>query len=115
MSFSKIDPDNLQALYDEWSQSDETQRAFLKRKELSFSVFNNNYGLFQSRKDKKKQQPAVRQLLPVHVVQEPVKQSPQVSKLLVQFSNGSSLHFSTDVPADYVGSLLASIESRPLC
>lgn len=113
MKHVKLDPTTLQALYDEWARSGESQRAFLKRKGLTFSVFNNNYGVIKSRKLKTKQ--ASPSLLPVHVAHAPMQASPRVSKLLLQLPGGTSLHFTTDVPAQYVGSLLSVMESRPAC
>lgn len=113
MKYAKLDPATLQALYDEWAQSGEPQRAFLKRKGLTFSVFNNNYGVIKSSKFKAK--PAKPSLLPVHVAHMPVQASPMASKLLVQLPSGTSLHFTTDVPAQYIGSLLSVMESRPTC
>jgi hypothetical protein len=112
MRFSKIDPDNLQALYDEWCQSGEPQRAFLQRKGLKFSVFNNHYGLFKSRKAQK--EPAAA-FLPVQLAQEPVPQNTPLPKLLLQFSGGVSLSFAPNVPAHYIGDLITSVDARPRC
>lgn len=113
MKDSKLDPAALQALYNEWAQSGEPQRAFLKRKGLTFSVFNNNYGIIKSRKSKTKSlKPS---LLPVHVTHVPAQANLKVSKLLVQLPSGTSLHFTTDVPAQYMGNLLSVMESRPVC
>ncbi len=114
MKHSKLDLATLQALYDEWTRSDETQRVFLKRKGLPVSVFRGNYRFIQGRKFQK--QPARPQLLPVHVVREATPAvSHEVSKLLLHFANGASLQFTTDVSAQYIGSLLSIMESRPAC
>jgi hypothetical protein len=114
VKYSKADPSKLQALYDEWKQSGETQKEFLKRKQIRFSVFNNHFHLIKTLSPRKCRSEAM-QMLPVKVVQEPVPANPRVSNLLIHLVSGASLHFTTDIPAQYMGHLLSAMESKSTC
>ena len=110
MSYPVLSIQKKQAYYDEWLLSGERQPQFLRRKNLSSSTFKAD-GI-------KRGQPVIGQrplqtLLPVQI--KPIETATQSAGLWLQFSSGSRLHFTTEVPAQYMGSLLASMESRSSC
>lgn len=99
-----------QAYYDEWLLSGEPQPQFLKRHNLGPSTFKAD-GLNRGKPMLTRQ--SLNTLLPVQI--KPIETAIQPVGLWVQFSNGARLHFTTEVPAQYAGSLLASMESGSLC
>jgi hypothetical protein len=110
MSYPVLSIQKRQAYYDEWLSSGELQPQFLRRKNLSPSTFKAD-GI-------KRGQPMIGQrplqtLLPVQI--KPIETPPEPAGLWLQLSSGSRLHFTTEVPAQYVGSLLASMESGSPC
>lgn len=99
-----------QAYYNEWLLSGEPQPQFLRRKNLGPSTFKAD-GLKRGKSMMTQQSPNT--LLPVQI--KPIETAIQPAGLWVQFLNGARLHFTTEVPAQYAGNLLASMESRSSC
>lgn len=110
MNYPVLSIQKKQAYYDEWLSSGEPQPQFLRRKNLGPSTFKAD-GI--KRGKPLVGQPPRHTLLPVQI--KPIETAIQSVSLWLQLSSGSRLHFTTEVPAQYVGSLLASMESRSLC
>lgn len=110
MSYPVLSIQKKQAYYNEWLLSGELQPQFLRRKNLGPSTFKAD-GIKRGRPLIGQQ--AANTLLPVQI--KPIEIALQPAGLWVQFSSGASLHFTTDVPAQYIGNLLSIMESRPAC
>lgn len=110
MSYPVLSIQKRQAYYDEWLLSGEPQPQFLKRHNLGPSLFKTK-GLIKQSSVPVAPKP-LQAFLPLHVKQEPAVQT---SNLFVQFSNGARLYFVTGTPVEYMGSLIASVESRGSC
>jgi hypothetical protein len=104
--------EQVRSIYNEWRQSGETQRAFLTRKQLKQSVFNNYYKYFPVRSAKEKE-PG--QMLPVQVMANASKSLPMSLELALEFSNGKCLRFPADTSVSYLSRLIGAIESRRRC
>lgn len=112
MSYQLLNIRTIQAYYDEWLLSGETQTQFLERKKLSQAMFRTN-GI--KRGKPKVLESSWRSFLPVEVRAVEEKIETQSVNLLLQFSNGARLHFVTGAPVDYISSLISSVESRARC
>jgi len=104
--------EQVRAIYDEWRQSGETQRAFLTRKQLKQSVFNDYYRYFPVRSPKKKE-PV--KMLPVQVLANADEGLAMPLELALEFSNGRRLRFAVDTSVSYLSRLIDAIESRRAC
>jgi hypothetical protein len=104
--------EQVRVIYDEWRQSGETQRAFLTRRQLKKSVFNNYYKYFPVRSQKEKE-PV--QMLPVRVIANASEGLPISQELALEFSNGRCLRFPVDTCVSYLSRLIGAIESRRAC
>ena len=106
MQYPVLSLTQKQTYYNEWLLSGEPQPQFLKRKNLGPSTFKAD-GIRRG-KPTGSEQPLCA-LLPVQI--KPIETIlPQVG-LWVQFPSGTRLNFTTEVPAQYAGYLLASIEA----
>ena len=110
MNYPVLSIQKKQAYYDEWLSSGEPQPQFLKHKNLGPSTFKAD-GIKRG-KPTIGQQP-LHSLLPVQI--KSIETAIRTVDLWVQFSSGARLHFTTEVPAQYMGSLLSIMESRPTC
>lgn len=110
MSYPALDIRTKQAYYNEWLLSGEAQPQFLRRKKLGPSTFKAD-GL--KRGKPVLIQPPISTLLPVQI--KVAEASLEPVRLWVEFSNRARLHFVTGTPVDYMGSLIASVQSRPTC
>jgi len=109
-------PEEIQALYDEWVQSGETQREFIRHKQLNRSIFNNNYTIINTgSRGKKRHQPESLRLLPVRVFSQPQEELPVPTDLCLQFNGGASLRFSVGTSIEYLSDLMSALQSRRAC
>ena len=109
--------EQAQALYDEWKDSGETQKAFLSRKKLKLSVFKNHYANLNIRSPRRRRGETL-QMLPVNVLAQGVENialSEALLELSLQFSGGNCLRFRVGTPVEYLGRLAHALESRRVC
>lgn len=105
--------DEVQALYEEWRQSGETQAVFLTRKQQNLSLFKGNYKSLK--RDFNKKKPRMAQMLPVQIGSEAKEPILSSQELVYQFADGESLRFPIDTSIEYLCKLIGAISSRRLC